>query len=163
MVSGAIQHLDDDIRFHNAPVFSDILVQVLRVIQPVVNGRAIPLTFLAHLMIEVMFDAALLDRFPRGAEDYYAALSHVDPHWIETATEMITSQRVGNLSSFIRLFCQQGVLHDYKDDEATFRRMNQVMARLRLPPLPSSFLQVLPHIRSLVAGREFDLRRALDG
>lgn len=163
LVTGVIQHLDDDLRFHNAPVFSDVLVQVLRLIQPVVNGRGIPLTFLAHLMIEVMFDAALLDRFPGGADDYYVALSRIDPSWVEMATKMLTGQQVDNLSSFIRLFCREGILHDYKDDEKTFRRMNQVMARLKLPPLPSSFLQVLPTIRSLVAARENDLRRALDG
>lgn len=163
LVTGAIQHLDDDLRFHNAPVFSDVLVQVLRLIQPVVNGRGIPLTFLAHLMIEVIFDAALLDRFPSGADDYYAALSRIDPSWVEMATEMITGQHVENLSSFIRLFCREGILHDYKDDQATFRRINQVMARLKLPPLPSSFLQVLPRIRSLVGARENELYRALDG
>jgi len=163
LVTGVIQHLDDDLRFHNAPVFSDVLVQVLRLIQPVVNGRAVPLTFLAHLMTEVMFDAALLDRFPHGADDYYAALSRIDPSWVEMATEMITGQHVENLGSFIRLFCREGILHDYKDDPATFRRMNQVMARLRLPPLPSSFLQVLPRIRSLVGARENELCRALDG
>lgn len=163
LVTGAIQHLDDDLRFHNAPIFSDILVQVVRLIQPVVNGRSLPLTFLAHLTIEVMFDAALLDRFPSGAEDYYAALSHIDPDWIETVTEILTTERVDALSSFIRMFCKEGLLHDYKDDAATFRRMNQVMARLKLPPLPSSFLQVLPKVRSLVATRENELRRTLDG
>ncbi len=163
LVAGVVQHLDDDHRFHSAPAFSEVLVQVLRTIQPVVNTPGVSLIFLSHLMVEIMFDAALLCRFPNGAEAYYAALDHVDPWWIEGATQVIVGQKVEHLGSFVRLFCRERILHDYNDDKATFRRLNQVMARLKLPSLPSSLADILPDIRSIVATRELDLWRAVDG
>jgi len=55
------------------------------------------------------------------------------------------------------------ILYDYNDDTATLRRLNQVMARLKLPPLPTALANVLPDIRSIVAAKELDLWRALDG
>lgn len=162
LVGGIVQHLEDDVRFHSAPAFSEVLVDVVRTVSPVVNAQGVPLTFLSHLLVEILFDAALLRRFPDGAERYYASLDQVDPAWIETTAELILAQRVPNLAAFIQLFCREKILHDYKADEATFRRINQVMARLKLPPLPTSLVEVLPALRQIVAEKENDLRRALD-
>jgi len=163
LVAGVVQHLEDDYRFHSAPAFSEVLVQVLRLVQPVVNTPGVSLVFLSHLMVEIMFDAALLCRFPNGANAYHAALAHVDPLWIEGTTQAIVGQDVEHLGTFVRLFCREKILHDYNDDTATLRRLNQVMARLKLPPLPTALANVLPDIRSIVAAKELDLWRALDG
>lgn len=162
LVGGVVQHLEDDTRFHGAPAFSEVLVQVVRTVSSAVNAQPVPLTFLSHLLVEILFDAALLQRFPDGAGRYYASLDQVDPVWIETTTEVVLGQRVANLAAFVQLFCREQILHDYKDDEATFLRLNQVMARLKLPPLPPSLLKVLPVVRQIVAEKEIDLLRALD-
>lgn len=162
LVGGVVQHLEDDTRFHGAPAFSEVLTQVVRTIDPVVNAQAVSLTFLSHLLVEILFDAVLLQRIPGGAERYYASLNQVDPDWIEATTEMVVGQRVPRLAAFVQLFCREQILHDYKDDEATFFRLNQVMARLKLLPLPPSLLDVLPVVRQIVAEKENDLCQALD-
>lgn len=162
LVGGVVQHLEDDVRFHNSPAFGEVLIQVVRTIHPVVNAQGVPLTFLSHLIAEILFDAVLLQRFPGGAARYYASLDQVDSMWIETTTDAILGQRVDHLSAFVRLFCKERILDDYNDDEMTFVRMNQVMTRLKLPALPKSLQQILPQLRQIVAARENDLRRALD-
>jgi hypothetical protein len=48
-------------------------------------------------------------------------------------------------------------LWDYADDGKLMMRLNQVMSRVGLPPLPSEFRQVLPDARAQVARRADEL------
>ncbi|MGQ9562721.1 MAG: hypothetical protein ACUVTH_04240 [Thermogutta sp.] len=162
LVGGMIQHLEDDMRFHNSTAFSEVLVQVVRTIYPVVNPQGAPLTFLSHLLVEILLDAVLLQQLPNAAAKYYASLDQVDSMWIEATASAILGQQVDHLGAFIQLFCKERILDDYNDDEMTFTRMNQVMARLKLPALPKSLQLILPRLREIVAARENDFRRALD-
>jgi hypothetical protein len=51
-------------------------------------------------------------------------------------------------------------LWDYADDGKLWRRLNQVMRRVGLPPLPESIRDLLPEARRLVASRAVELLAA---
>lgn len=160
---GVLQHLEDDSNFHKSPAFSAALVEVLRFTRPHVNGCGIPPVFLSHLLVEVLLDATLLSQRPGGAEHYYRTLDEVDPEWIERSTGELLGRSTPGVATFVRLFRKEEILYDYADDAATWRRINQVMTRLRLPQLPSAFREILPAVRAVVASFADALLQSLDG
>lgn len=159
---GIHQHLVDDAKFHNSQAFSACLVMVLRTIRPFLNGVPVPPVFLSHLLMEVLLDAQLLESLDRGVEQYYGALEKVCPAWTEWAAGEILGQPVIGLAEFVKLFCKERILRDYSDDRTLLVRINQVMRRVRLPPLEDSFLEALRLARPLVGQQAHRLLEALD-
>jgi hypothetical protein len=64
------------------------------------------------------------------------------------------------LAWLIARFCQQRILWDYLEDGKLLGRLNQVMRRVMLLPLPDHFQELFPAARQKVAGRRAEL---LDG
>ena len=61
------------------------------------------------------------------------------------------------MALFIELFRRQRVLWDYLEDGKLMVRLNQVMRRVQLEPLPDNFVTLLPAARKLVAERKSTL------
>jgi hypothetical protein len=57
----------------------------------------------------------------------------------------------------IRLFCRERFLYDYLDDATLLLRLNRVMRRVRLRPLPATILACLPGARQCVRERVCEL------
>ena len=58
------------------------------------------------------------------------------------------------LAIFIELFRRERILWDYLEDDKLMVRLNQMMRRVRLEPLPAEFAAMLPAARKLVAERK---------
>jgi hypothetical protein len=61
------------------------------------------------------------------------------------------------LAEFVPLFIRERFLWDYGDDGKLWFRLNQVMRRVKLPPLPEAFRELLPEARRLVEQRKTEL------
>jgi hypothetical protein len=148
---GIVQHHRDDDWFHRTPAFAELSWQFTVQIRDVL-GRDDGLrpSFLGHILVELLLDAAIAEAHPQVLDTYYAALAEVDEQAVQQVVERVAGRPAGQLAEFINLFRQHRFLYDYADDEKLHYRLNQVMRRVGLSALPPELLAVLPAMRSTV-------------
>jgi len=155
---GVVQHHHDDAWFHNTDAFNEVCWQVTQRCRAALpQDEGFRPSFLGHILVEILLDAELVATDPTLLDRYYAALAIVDPSIVEHAVNQIAAVPTDRLAWFIERFCQERFLWDYADDAKLLFRLNQVMRRVRLSPLPDSFQSVLPAARQLVSARAADL------
>jgi hypothetical protein len=151
---GVVQHLRDDRQFHATRAFAETTLELAAQIRGVLDdASSLPAGFLAHLLVELLLDAALIEARPDRLHAYYQVLDAVDSQVVQDAVNRMASQPAERLASFIALYRESRILWDYLEDERLMMRMNQVMRRLELPQLPSGFPDLLPAARELVRAK----------
>jgi hypothetical protein len=113
--------------------------------------------FLGHLLTELLLDATLAAEQPARLEEYYRVLGSVDPAAVQAAVNRMAPKPTERLAPMIAQFCLHGILWDYLEDGKLWLRLNQVLRRVQLPPLPAGFVALLPDARRLVAGSRKEL------
>ena len=158
---GLVQHFRDDARFHATRAFAEVSLALTGSARRALEqDQGFRPSFLGHLLAELLLDAALIERSPERLDEYYRSLGGVDFEAIQATVNRMAPRRAERLAEFARGFLAARVLWDYRDDGKLWVRLNQIMRRLGFPPLPESFVEVLPAARTLVAGRSEEL---LDG
>ncbi|HUY89910.1 MAG TPA: hypothetical protein VMV10_14335 [Pirellulales bacterium] len=158
LARGIVQHHADDGWFHETAAFADLswqLTVLVRDALPADDG--LRPSFLGHILVELLLDAALIADEPERLEAYYQALSAVDPAFIQQAVGRMATGVPERLGEFVPLFIRERFLWDYADDGKLWVRLNQVMRRVTLPPLPEAFCELLPEARRLVERRKAEL------
>jgi hypothetical protein len=61
------------------------------------------------------------------------------------------------LAPLLPRFLSERFLYDYADDGKLLHRLNQVMRRVNLPPLPEGLLGFFPEARQMVAKHHLEL------
>jgi hypothetical protein len=155
---GVVRHHADDDWFHQTPAFGDLTLELARRIRRITGDTdGMRPSFLGHILLELLLDAALHEDRPEVLDRYYDVLATVDPSCVSQAVTEMTDADAGQLTTIITKFLELRFLYDYADDERLLFRINQVMRRVGLPPLADEFLTVLPGARELVASRRDDL------
>lgn len=155
---GMLQHFRDDVRFHATPAFAELNVSLAMAVRDALGGESsMRPRFLGHLLVEVLLDAALAERRPERLEAYYRALAAVDPEAIQTALNRMSQRPSFYLADMIRAVARERFLWDYLDDSRLMIRLNQVLRRVGLEPLPAGFEPLLADARQAVAQRQNEL------
>ena len=84
-------------------------------------------------------------------------LDTVDPAQIEAAVNRMAPQPTEGLALMIVHFRRERILWDYLEDDTLMVRLNQVMRRVRLAPLPGRVRRRPAGGAALVAGRSREL------
>ena len=154
VAAGAMQHLRDDDWFHGTRAFveisADLAIKFRAVLGPDDSHRT---TFLGHIVTELLIDAELIERHPGEIERYYEVLSLVEPLLVQDAVNSMAKLSTERLAPLIPRFIEERFLPDYLDDSRLLRRLNQVMTRVKLPPLPTDVESVLRQARSVISSR----------
>lgn len=158
LARGVLAHLEDDRWFHANPIFEESTRELtLRIRGAFPEERRLRASFVAHILLEMLLDAAL-DRRRRVTFDaYYSALERIGAEELERAAAMLTNRPSEKLAVGFRLFTNVRFLYGYRDDEALLRRLQGIVTRLKLPPLPEGFLALLPDARTFVDERMSEL------
>jgi len=155
---GVLQHIRDDRRFHRGRAFVELSLGLSAMARDALEVEAgLRPAFLGHLLVEVLLDAALEAEDPGRLEAYYHALSRVDALLVEEAVNRMASRPTRRLAPMIRGFCREQILRDYREDGRLLVRLNQVMHRVEMAPLPERFRKLLPEARRLVEDRKGEL------
>jgi hypothetical protein len=155
LAGGMIQHLVDDGRFHENRWFAETSLALVAASREVLGGDpGLRPAFLGHLLVEVLLDAALIAEEPGRLDRYYRILDRVDAGWVQEAVNRLAPRPTTRLAVMICAFRRERILSDYLEDGRLLVRLNQVMRRVGLDPLPERFRDVLPAARHLVAGRK---------
>jgi len=155
---GIVQHLIDDDWFHRSRAFIELstllTVEVRHVLQ---DDDGLRPQLLGHILVEILLDAALIADAPTQLDAYYQALESIDPLLVQQTVNRISRHPTDKLALLIEHFTKLRILSDYLDDEKLFRRLNQIMRRVKVDELPRTFLDVLPECRGLVTQRSVEL------
>lgn len=155
---GVSKHHEDDAWFHVTPAFGELnwrYTQQLQRLLPADDGMRPG--FLGHIIIELLLDSVLIDEHPGVIDVYYRAMAEAEAWVVEEAVNRMSQSRTERLSIFIPAFTRERFLCDYSDDARLLRRLNQVMRRVGLEPLPETLLEWLPDVRREVADRRREL------
>jgi hypothetical protein len=155
---GICQHHADDRWFHVSRAFAELSIDFSARARRALDGdESFRCWFLGHILVELLLDALLIEQDPDHASLYYAAMDRVDPLAVERAITTFTAHDANGLAAFIFLFCRERFLWDYLSDAKLMLRLNQVMRRARLAPLPASLIDLLPGMRADVRERRGQL------
>ena len=82
LARGIARHHADDAWFHTTAAFAELswrfTARLRDVLAPDEGMRP---SFLGHILVEILLDAALIARDPERLERYYEALAAIDPGW----------------------------------------------------------------------------------
>ncbi|MEK6249771.1 MAG: hypothetical protein N2C12_16425 [Planctomycetales bacterium] len=158
VAKGVLRHHQDDDWFHRTRAFAELSLQFTVQIRDALDpDDGLRCHFLGHILVELLLDSELIAEKPDLLEGYYDALKNIDARRLADAVTLMSGRRADGLAYLIPRFISERFLCDYGQDEKLLMRLNQVMRRVRLDPLPDRFLQVLPGARQNVRNRRNEL------
>ncbi len=134
LAQGVLQHHRDDAEFHYRPAFVALCQQARHCVQESLPDQSPHLlAFLAHMLVELLLDAAILHQCPELGRRYYAQLGRIVPGEVQRFVEAVTGRSAAGLPAWIHRFCRLRFLFDYLDDGKLWFRCGQVIQRLGCP------------------------------
>jgi hypothetical protein len=158
VAAGILQHFHDDGWFHTTQAFAETswkLTVAFRGLNP--DHEDIRASFLGHIVTEMLLDAVLISRNPRRLDDYYEALSRTDAGSVQDVVNRASRRPTQQLGAWIGIFLRERFLYDYLQLPRLLHRLNQVMRRVKLQPLPEATIEVLETGHAMVASRVDEL------
>ncbi len=148
---GAKKHLDDDRWFHGTEAFYRVTGIIARSFREDLDeSNAWRCGFLGHIVMELLLDSTLIEQRPSRLEEFYQLLNGIDLGQLQSVVSSLATKEVTKLSWLVEMFIKERFLEDYLDDERLLYRLNQVMKRIQLDPLPDSCLRTLKEARIVV-------------
>jgi hypothetical protein len=155
---GVIRHIEDDRWFHGTQAFVETNMRLAVELRDLLPGDAgFRPTFVGHILIEMLLDAFWIRDDGAIAERYYTALKSIPAETIERCVNAITGKPTDQLSRVIERFLDAQFLYDYLDHDKLLVRLNQVMKRVGLLPLPAAVGDWLPEAGKMVESRRLRL------
>lgn len=154
IAAGVLQHHRDDDWFHRTPAFAELSWSFTVAIRDRLGSdQGMRPSFLGHILVELLLDSELIRAAPSQLARYYTALDSLDADLVAWTVNQMASVRVENLAPFIPRFSAERFLYDYAEDAKLLFRLNHVMRRVKLPPLPDDLCLWFPEARQRVRGR----------
>lgn len=154
VAAGVLQHLEDDRWFHRTPAFFETTGRLTRLFRDALGpDDGYRPGFLGHIMTEMILDGVLAERHSGLLDDYYRALNHVDAGQVQRAVNGMAPAGTDRLAGFIVRFREARFLEDYLEPDRLLFRLNQVLGRIKLKPLPEETTTVLPAAWETVKSR----------
>lgn len=161
LAAGVVQHHDDDDWFHRTRAFAELSMQFAVLLRDGLpdDGGMRP-SFLGHILVELLLDDTLVEEDPSKLDAYYEVMCGIDALTVADFLAEATSKprtSFDRFALFLPRFVEERFLYDYSDNAKLLYRLNQVMRRVGLSPIPDSLLELLPTMRSDVARRKNEL------
>jgi len=153
VAAGILQHFHDDRWFHKSPDFIETSEELAGMFRRALGGDRYRTGFLGHIVTELLLDAVLIESNPNRLDDYYAVLADIDAVSVQAAANHMAKENTTRLAFFIHLFRQEQFLRDYLQPQRLLYRLNQVMQRIKLNPLPDEAKSILQAAQTVVKAR----------
>lgn len=158
VAAGVWQHLEDDRWFHETRAFHEVSATLaVRFREALAPDETLRAGFLGHIVTELLIDAELIERHPRKIDRYYETLAAIEPVTVQNAINAMAKQPTEGLAPLIPRFIDERFLPDYLRDDRLLWRLNQVLRRVKLPPLPEETQTILSSARPVIRDRLHEL------
>ncbi|MEM1070759.1 MAG: hypothetical protein AAGI63_17780 [Planctomycetota bacterium] len=155
---GVVQHVEDDRWFHATRAFAEVNLQLAVQLRDLLPGDAgFRPTFVGHILVEMLLDSFWVRDDRNLCDQYYDAVATVPSEDVQRCVNVITGNPTDGLVAVMERFSEMQFLYDYTDRSRLLFRVNQVLRRVRLPPLPETLLEWLPDAEKLVESRRREL------
>lgn len=151
VAEGIQKHLDDDRWFHGTTAFYQVTATIAESFRrQLAESDAWRCGFLGHIVMELLLDAVLAEQDRSLLNRYYELFDDVQFEQVESVVSVLATNDVSGLATMLERFVQERFLEDYLEDRRLLFRLNQVMKRINLAPLPESTLESLAFGRDVV-------------
>ena len=130
--AGVRSHLAADAAFHRTQVFADAQTEAGALLDGAgFMGIRVRRFFLAHILVELALDAALLRTNPAVGEEFYAAFEAADREDVTRWAEIALTRLLPNLPHVLTRFASSRYLLHYQTDEGVATGLSRLCARAR--------------------------------
>ncbi|GIX05121.1 MAG: hypothetical protein KatS3mg114_0990 [Planctomycetaceae bacterium] len=151
LATGALKHLQDDQWFHSQPAFYAVCGQLtLEYRKQLGDHPALRCSLAPHIALEMLLDARLAMLYPERLDQYYDSLRRVDGDQLLSCVSRWTQRTLTALPHFWQYFVTSQYIRDYAEDAKVLNRLNQVLTRVPLSPLPPQALGWIQIARKIV-------------
>jgi hypothetical protein len=158
LAAGILQHLKDDRWFHQTRGFLVTSGELTRLFKEVLGSEdGVRCPFLGHIVTELQLDGALAERYPDKLDEYYDRLGEIDTEAVQDSVNRMATKTSDRLEHLLGRFHEEQFLRDYQEPNRLLFRLNQVMLRVRLDPLPDEMADALATSWSIVRDRVEEL------
>jgi len=158
VAAGTLRHLNDDDWFHATRGFVEVTGELTaRFRRRLGASEDYHCGFLGHVGMELLLDGVLMELYPERFEHYWHVLSTIDSARIEYAVNRMAKVPAERLAWFVDLYRREQFLRSYESDDTLLGRLNQVLSRVKLTPIPADTVDVVADGRILVTQRLHDL------
>jgi hypothetical protein len=112
-------------------------------------------------MTELLLDASIETDQPGTMERYYQAIEFVPATLLESTVNAIASRPIDDLARFMNKYLSSRFLFDYMTDDGLMHRMNGILQRVTLEPIPEACQWILREARVIVYARRMELLQAV--
>ncbi len=148
---GVNQHWVDDDWFHVTPTFHALSAKIGKMFKEKFDaGDNFRSGFLGHVAMELLLDAILTEHKPTVMDEYYGLVASVDAKELQDMVNSLGAKQTEALVPFLKRYREEEFLRDYMTDKGLLYRLNRVLARVRLDPLPDTADGVIAASRKLV-------------
>lgn len=129
---GVLSHLAADIAFHRSESFADAQTEAKKLLdQAGFKAIRVRRFFVAHILVEMALDAALLRAEPALGEQFYAALRASEGDHVVRWTEAVVARPLPELPRVLSRFAESRYLLHYGTDEGVAQALSHLCARAR--------------------------------
>ncbi len=155
---GIVAHVDDDRWFHSGDAFVQTNLQFAVELRDLLPGDAgFRPTFVGHILVEMLLDALWIRDSPEIAKRSRTSSAAIPATTIQRCVNMITGRPTDGLAPVIERYVDARFLYDYLDETTLLFRLNQVMKRVGLTPLPDTIKPWLNRAFEVVGSRRLAL------
>ena len=160
VLRGLRRHFKDDAWFHATPAFSEVtgeIARMIRAVHPDRPERRMRASFYAHLLLEMLLDAWLMEDRPSASRDFAAAIGTLDPTAVADVAAAISPRKVEGIEQMVARFTDLRVIEGYHHDGEVVRRLDRMGRHVNQPDLPMSLVEQIGPARALVRRRGSEL------
>ena len=161
---GIMHHINDDRWFHCTAAFVETnLALAVQLRAQLPGDEGFRPTFVGHILIEMLLDALWLRDRPEVGNQYYGFFDSELAETIERCVNQITGRKTDQLAPTIQRYQKVQFLYDYLTPEKLLFRLNQVMKRVKLPPLPPTLVPWITEAGEMIESRRRQFLTRDDG
>ena len=130
LAAGVSVHLATDSAFHKTAAFAEAQAEVSALLAKAAFERMrVRRFFVAHVLTEMVLDAALLRADPARADRFYEAFAAGDFDLTAQWTEEVTGKALPNLAYVLKRFAQAQYLRQYAKDDGVATGLSNLCRR----------------------------------
>lgn len=149
--NGILQHFADDAWFHESRAFVESSLAVGEMVAGFPDSaRGHRPRFVGHILVELLLDAMIEEKRPGTIKAYYDAMAATSVSMLEETINAMAIRPVTDFERFMDRYLTERFLEDYLDDERLLYRLNRILHRVQMTPLPGAALTAIARARDRV-------------
>ena len=130
LAAGVSIHLATDAAFHKTAAFAEAQAEVgMLLADAAFEGMRVRRFFVAHVLTELVLDAALLRADPALADRFYGAFAAADFNLATLWTEKVTARSLPHLPHVLERFAGSQYLRHYAEDDGVATGLSNLCRR----------------------------------